>query len=78
MTINPSGRMFRNVFSYTQPAVVFLKLLHLVLDGHILMPLPKAANDQLPVLEGQVQSFERWDIRATARTVDPSHTMLVD
>ena len=78
LTIIAGVRMFGNVFSHTQPAVVFLKFLHLVLDGHIWMPLPKVANDRLPALEGQVQSFERWDIMTTARTLDPSCSMLVD
>ena len=78
MTIIAGVRMFRNVFSHTQPAVVFLKFLHLVLDGHIWMPLPKVANDRLPVLEGQVQSFERWDIMTMGRTVYPSRSVLID
>ena len=34
-----------DVFSHAQPAVIFLKFLHLVSDWHIRMPLPKVADD---------------------------------
>ena len=54
LTIIAGLRMLCNVFSHTQPTIVFLKILHLVFDGHIWMSLPEVANDRLPVFEGQV------------------------
>ena len=42
------------------------------------MPLPEVADDRLPVLEGQVQSFDSWDIWSTSWAVDPGSAMLVD
>ena len=59
-------------------AVVFLKFLHLISDGHIRMALREVANDRLSVLEGQVQRFERGDIQTASRTVDPNCSMMVD
>ena len=78
LAIVAGWRMFCNVFSHAQPAVVFLKFLHLISDGHIKMALPEVANDRLSVLEGQVQRFERGDIRTASRTVDPNCSMMVD
>ena len=70
--------MFRNIFTHTQPTVILLKLLHLVLDRHVVMSLPEVAGDRLAVLNGQIQSLERWDIWSPSRAVDPGSAMLVD
>ena len=67
-----------DVLSHAQPAVVFLKFLHLISDGHIRMAVPEVANDRLPVFKGQVQRFECGDLRAATRTVDPSCSMMVN
>ena len=70
--------MFRNILADAQPAIILLKLLHLVLDRHIVMLLPEVVDDRLTVLEGQIQSLERWDIWSTSQAMDPGSAMLVD
>ena len=52
--------------------------MHLVSDGYIWMTLSEIADYQLPIFERQIEGFERRDIEATARTVDPDGAMVVN
>ena len=40
--------------------------------------MPKIADYRLPIFERQIQRFERGDIGAPTRTVDPDGAVVVD